>query len=246
MSYDYVTVKKGQRVRSIEVKKFGSISAAPTAAFQEVWDGGEAFQGWDKTPYIPQIASVSATDVGIKVTVEGLDDEGYLQVEDILLNGQTPVALDNSYTMLFRAYIPIMPSPTGDIWAGSGAFTLGIPANKRLLIPYDNNQTLMLFWTVPKGFYIECKGFRFTLGQGKEITIRQRMRTPGGVWRTQDFLWMYQNTLDFPCKVLNRAEEGTDIAFEVLSGGIGVPLAGVAEFVMYEYEWLSSINPKNR
>lgn len=241
MSHSYKSMINNRILETIDFKKFGTNPSLPTT-FQEIWTGEEDFQDWDArlSPTIPVVLSESSEDVGVEITVAGLDEDGYLHNEKVILNGTTPVSLTSQFTNIFRAGV------TNDVKELTGNVLI-YNAEQTILkahVPNSgNNQTLTLFWTVPKGFYMICKGFRFTLGQGKEVEIRQQVRLPGETWRTQDYLYMYENSIDFPCKIINRVEELTDIRFQAKGSVGGVPISGVSEFTFIEYSPNSSINP---
>lgn len=236
MAHSYVIKDKNKILRALDVKKFGALPSSSTS-FQDIWTGDVPYAGWDVPANIPYIYSTNAGDTGSTVFIQGLDEDGYMQEETVALNGTTNVNLANQYTTIYRAYVSNNVAPAGDLHIES---SLGVPMSH---VKYDDNQTLQLFWTVPKGMKAICKGFRFTLGQGKEATIRQRIRSVGGVWRTQDLIYAYQNAIDFPCKIYNIIPELTQVTFQAKTAIGGVPISGVAEFTLVETSEGSSKNP---
>ena len=240
MAYEYKVIKNNKILRAIDIKKFGSDDSIQSGSFQDLWTGGEVYQAWDHAADKPRLI-VAAGDVGVELTIQGQDADGYFQTETLL-----STSTDTDFTKDFsgaipRAWVSGSQVPTADIEIRYQDNVLAAH------VPYDANQTLQLFWVVPRGFHAICKGFRFNIGKGKDATVRQRSRAVGEIWRTQDTMYLYENSIDYPCKIHNIIPEMTQITFEANGGGTGIPLAGVAEFTLVENDIIdgkgTSYNP---
>lgn len=141
-----------------KVDKFGVNQQITTSTDPEdIWEfGGEYNYDENGTAPIAYLSSSDALDVGMTISVQGLDINGNYIAQDIEIDGQNVVLLE---TPLWRVYRMQNISDTGKDLAGilychtDPNPTAGVPAavSVRAIINNGNNQTLMALYTIPKG-----------------------------------------------------------------------------------------------
>ena len=180
------------------VNKFGrtpDMDAADTN--EDVWDGTGAY-AFPASAAAMKISSSSTDDDGapvgtgaLTVRVIGLDANWLEVSQDVILNGQTGVAIPTSLIRVYRAYILTAGTGevnAGDIWIGTGTITTGVPAVKYAGILAGLGQTLMAVYTVPNNFteakitrwYASCGAISASFGE-----VALQIRESGGGWRTR-------------------------------------------------------------
>jgi hypothetical protein len=153
------------------------------------------------------VVGTSTTD-NSQITVQGLDAD-YNKVSNIVtLNGTTTVTTSASYIRAYRAFVSDDNEPAGDVTIRHSGDTVAI-------ISAEENQTLMTTYTVPAGYTAYL--YQLVFGGAAELTnkfmtVRLRIRKPGGVFRTQSKYTIAAQTFEeimdfFPLKY----EEKTDI-----------------------------------
>lgn len=173
-----------QEINHKAVFKFGFNPSCDTNN-QTIWDGGGIYS------YISEATElkVSSADDGDTSTIQifGLDENWNEVNETITITGQTAVTTQNKYIRIFRGAV-LSNSPAGNIYAGTGTVTSGVPANIYMRITAGENQTLMATWTVPAGYTAYL--YQVTISSGtsnanKYITGRLKIRDYGQVFRTR-------------------------------------------------------------
>jgi hypothetical protein len=107
-----------------------------------------------------KISSTSASDTsdgtGARtVVISGLDGDFNTVTETVILNGQTAVNTTNSYLYVNQFYVASLGSGTsnaGDINAGTGTVTSGVPAVLYDMIATGFNQRTTAHYCVPAGY----------------------------------------------------------------------------------------------
>lgn len=162
---------------------------------ETVWDEGGAYSYLAAAAQLT-VSSSNANDAsggtGARtVQLYGLDGS-YDEIEETAtLNGQTAVTTTNSFLRIFRIIVRTAGSGdanAGDIYAGTGTVTAGVPANIFAKVLVGKNQTLMCLWTVPLGKRAFLAGL-FVTSQGNAAAtaeIRLIARPQGEVFQTKD------------------------------------------------------------
>jgi len=128
-------------------------------ALETVWAEGGLY-GYLSAASVLKVSSSSTDDAAAgtgarTVQLYGLDAD-YNEINEIVtLNGQTSVNSVNSFLRINRMVIRSAGSGeinAGVVYAGTGAVTSGVPANKYATIAVGDGQTLMALWTVPAGY----------------------------------------------------------------------------------------------
>lgn len=107
-----------------------------------------------------KISSTSTDDTSAgtgarTVVISGLDGNFNTVTETVILNGQTAVNTTNSYLYVNQFYVATLGSGTanaGDINAGTGTVTSGVPAVLYDMIATGFNQRTTAHYCVPAGY----------------------------------------------------------------------------------------------
>lgn len=185
-------VSRGQIQGHSTVIVFGYNPDVDTSE-ESVWpDGGTI-------PH-PTVASVlkissSSTDdtsngTGARtVFIEGLDGNYAVVSETVTLNGQTAVNTTNSYLYINSFYVVTVGSGganAGNINAGTGTVTLGVPAVLYDIIAVGYNQRTTAHYCVPAGYTGYLITGSITSGQisgSTSITAFLKQHSPDGILR---------------------------------------------------------------
>jgi hypothetical protein len=151
-------VARGQIAYHESVYKFGNNPAVANSV-ETVWSEGGLYS-YLSAATVLKVSSSSTNDASAGTgarTVElfGLDGDYNEISETVTLNGQTAVNTTQSYLRINRMIVRSAGSGeanAGNIYAGTGTVTTGVPANKYATIAVGDNQTLMGLWTVPAGY----------------------------------------------------------------------------------------------
>jgi hypothetical protein len=139
--------------------KYGENNQVATAPGSTLWDGkditGLELYPWiaDGTEETLELLSSSANDTlagsgAKKVRIFGLTKTGLYQVEDISMNGITPVQTIGKYWRFFRAYVVESGARAG----AAGNITIRYSSTIVGAIVLGNNQTMMALFTIPLGY----------------------------------------------------------------------------------------------
>lgn len=180
----------GHRIEHI----FGYNPDIDSGTEETIWTYGGLYSHLAE-PTILKISSGSANDAAAgtgarTVYILGINGDGSEVAETVTLNGQTAVNTTYTYTEIQRIVVMTVGSGgvnAGQIYAGTGTVTLGVPANVYGHITVGDNQSLMGHFTVPAGYtgYM-VKG---SISSGTEsgsnyITGRLKVKDASGVVRT--------------------------------------------------------------
>ena len=171
-------------------------------------------------PFIPTSASVvnikstSASDVGILISIGGLDTN-YLPIsESVLLNGTTLVPTVNAYLRIHSMWVSNGIEPIGSIDAL-------VSGNVVSHVDPKINQSLAAIFTIPSG----KTGYLYigdvAVGKNGDAEVRMYVKYYGGVWLVghivQVFQGSYRHDFVFPTPLPER----TDIKVTGLSTTTG-------------------------
>ena len=176
------------------VHKFG-FNPVATTSWEPIWDQGGIYTWPDAGGEAMFVASTDVNDTndggtGARhVHVTGILADGSEFIEEVLLDGQTPVALVNTNVRaLSRSFLHDAGSSgvnAGDIYLGNGTFTDGVPVNKFLKITAGNGQTLHGLYSSPAGKTVRLLSYNaFGARSGAtDVDFRIRFRIDRGPWR---------------------------------------------------------------
>jgi len=213
-SYDSIL---GQAKSNIH--KFGSNSNVPNQVSIEspvtAWDFQTNYNFPDDIGESLFIVSADPADIGQEITVVGLDENFSSKQQTINLNGTTNVALNGSWSRVFRAYNSGSSELSGDISVVNSEGDV-----YAYLMP-ENNQTLMALYTIPAEYTGYLMKFHCsaqnTSSAAINYTIHFKTREFGKVFRTRKIISCSTNqsdeeTLLFPLELPPK----TDIIFQIV------------------------------
>jgi hypothetical protein len=134
------------------VQKFGHNDDFDASETVPVWTPGTAYT-WKAAAAASTIVSTDVNDTAAgtgmqTVTVQGVNDTGYLISETAALDGQTPVNLVNQYKRIFRMF----GATAGSGGVNAGAIRASIGGTLTAEIQAGDGQTLMAIYTIPQNY----------------------------------------------------------------------------------------------
>lgn len=214
--------------------KFG-FNADIDNTLETVWSRGGLYSYLSAASVI-KVSSSSTSDTSSgtgarTVTISGLDANYDEISETVTLNGQTAVNTTNSFLRVFRLLVNTAGSGgqnAGVVYAGTGSVSSGVPANVYGAIEIGDNQSLMGFWTVPRGYTAYLMQVDVTVNTevaNKYGTVSICARPEGGVFNVKDKFVMsqdvYHQEFTFPLKF----EEKTDFEVRAIASSSNADLA---------------------
>jgi len=165
------------------------------------------------------------------ITISGLDANYDEISESVTLNGQTAVNTTQSFLRVFRMIVNTAGSGNqnaGVIYAGTGTVTSGVPANKYGTIAVGDNQTLMCFWTVPRGYTAYL--YQVDISMNTEVankygTVSLVARPEGGVFNVKDKFALSQDIIHQEFKHPIKFAEKTDLEVRAIASSSNADLA---------------------
>lgn len=176
--------------------KFGHLVTSTTSAQETIWDGTGLYVyylGFGVDAKKVDVASDNAADI-YNLVIQGLDPDGNLIQETILLAGVNPVQSTLTYSRIFRAWNDNGTEFVGDI----KVYETGIPANILAHVHAEEQQTQMAMFTVPLGFTAYLFYGSTSIGAGKQTSIRYVARAKDKVFRVQERFPLYETNLEAP------------------------------------------------
>ena len=154
--------------------------------------GYEIDQGTiDGTPAAVIVGSTSAADNGSTATgaltarVIGLNSSGVAATEDVTLDGQTGVTTSATWSAINGLRVLTWGSGktnAGNLWVGTGALSVGIPAVRIFSALAGHSKGLTAYYVVPAGKTLYLRRFNTTLAQAtKAIDISVEVSTDSGI-----------------------------------------------------------------
>ncbi len=210
-----------------ELAKHGFNGDIDTASTPEhVWTYG-GVRTSPTSSFTPFIASDSASDTDVTMTVNYLDANGERQSLDIALNGQTPVSLGVTATECTRTYIADVSNNAlaGDVAVTTANnFTSGAPDNQNEVLAYvtaSYEQTQIAADRVPTGYKYHIKHLLTDIvrasGAAGSAEVHLQTRVSGGHWRSRRvFQIQTGGSISTPISGLTL-DAGTDIRGVVVS-----------------------------
>lgn len=195
-----IEVSKGNIPGHSLIFKFGrnddiDIGTVP----EDVWTYGGTYT-YNDTPSVQYISSDDPTDLGMIITVEGLDANYQPQSIQVVLNGQTQtqIGTGETFVRVFRAFNsgPIEFSGNLLIYDDTvTSVTLGVPSpttSVKAEIRALDQQTYMALYTVPADHTAFFMGAQVSITTGasasKSAEVELRTRQTSGVFRSQELV----------------------------------------------------------
>ena len=224
-------VSRGQISYHEPVHKFGFNSSVDTT-LATVWLQGGLYSYLSSASTL-YISSSSANDTAAgtgarTVTVFGLDNNFDEKIETVSLNGQTGVELNG--TTWFRVNRIVVNSAgtgggnAGVLYVGTEATPSGgVPTNKYATVGIGDNQTLMMTYTIPRGYtgYITQKDVSASSSAGKFAILSLVARPFGGVFNVKDRVLSSEGYSTIPYPYALKFTEKTDIEIRAQADSAG-------------------------
>jgi len=238
--YDFkLAIAKGHVQEHINLHKFGRNPACALNTPEAIWNGGAAYTGHNAVAAeLLTVVSSDAADDAVAVgtgawTVRlfGLDANWDPLVEDVILDGVTPVDTVNTFIRMDRARV--LTAGTGAKNAGSITAAQKVTtANVMMVMPIGYNSTMIAAWTIPAGYRGFFTGWTASLSGGAtgNALVRLLARPEGQVFQVQEELSIVAagaSTIERVYITPKGAyDEKTDIFIEATAGSNGVGVAG--------------------
>ena len=238
--YDFkFALAKGHVDGHINLHKFGRNPSCALNSPEAIWNGGDVYTGHNAVAAeILTVVSSDAADDAVAVgtgawTIRlfGLDANWDPLVEDVILDGVTPVDTVAAFIRMDRARV---------LTAGTGAKNAGTitaaqkvtTANVMMVMPIGYNSTMIAAWTIPAGYNGFFTGWTASLSGGAtgNALVRLLARPDGQTFQVQEELSVVAagaSTLERVYITPKGAYgEKTDIFIEATAGSNGVGVAG--------------------
>lgn len=213
-----LNVARGLISGASSVHRIGYRSSLQNSTEQVIWTGT------DNEPFVPSTASIlnirsdDPTDIGIEITISGLDSNYDPIIDTIELNGTTNVPTTNLYLRVHNLYVSNGTVPNGSINAYIGT---DIVAH----IDPNINQSMMGTYTIPNGSIGYLYVGDVSVGKGGDAEVRMKIKNPGGVWMTCHIAQVFQGSYRYDFTFPSRLESGMDIKITGLTTTTGSSIA---------------------
>lgn len=188
------------------VRKFGAIDGLTASTDTDLWEYGTLGSGTAKYTFsdddVADITLMSSSDAddSVAITIEGLDGDGNLVIQNKALNGQAQVELDTPLNRVNRAYNSNGTVLEGDVYiyttdttAPGGVPQIADQVNVRGFLNSTDSQTLQGPFSVPVGCVALILGLEASLSHVTvnptgtvNITCKGIVREFSKIPRTQD------------------------------------------------------------
>lgn len=193
------------------IDKFGYNDTIGSSAYETIWDGGATYAHPPSALAMTVTSDEGGTDNGVQVTVEGLDDDGYVVTQEVTLNASGTATTTQTFERVYRAYVSGSTGATGDISVTNSGIVYA-------LIKAEFQQTMMAVYTVPTGKRAFLIAANISIEKNQDIVAKLMLRRPGGVFRAAGLVTSFgvpfQRVWQFP-PIL---EAGTDIEIRAKAG----------------------------
>lgn len=202
---------------------------------ETVWSNGGLYS-YPSAATVMTVSSASSNDTSAgtgarTIEIYGLDSD-YNEISEVVsLNGQTAVNTVNSYLRINRGVVRTAGSGgvnAGALYVGTGAVTLGVPANVYLSVALGDNHTSSALWTVPAGYTAYLHELSVTVAtsqNNKFCTVTLVSRPFGEVFQMRDRVVVANGPHLQEYKIPLRFEEKTDIEVRAIGSSSGADIS---------------------
>ena len=220
--------------------KFGQ-NPAIGAAYETVWDQGGIYAYLSSATVLKVSSSSTDDDVGgtgaLTVQLYGLDANYEFIGETITLTGRTAINTTNSYLRIYRIVVRSAGSGgknAGDIYAGTGIVTTGVPAVKYAKIVIGNNQTLMCVYTIPAGKIGLLIEIHASMDKAKDATLKLLARPVDEVFQIKDIIGLFEDISDREYHPPLKYAAKTDLELQAISTGADTAVQAGFNLILVE------------
>lgn len=239
-------VSRGQVAFHQFIHKFGFNPSVDTN-LATVWLQGGLYSYLSSASTL-YISSSSTADTGAgtgarTVTVSGLDNNFDQKVETVTLNGQSGVELNGStWFRVNRIVVNTAGSGganAGVLYVGTEASpTGGVPTNKYATVGIGDNQTLMMTYTIPRGYtaFITQKDVSASSSAGKFAILSLVARPFGGVFNVKDRVLSSQgySSIAYPYPLKFTEKTDIEVRAKADSAGGTVTVSAALDIVLIQ------------
>lgn len=225
ISNDFLNISRGLDYNLYEPSYKFSMRDPLGTSEEVVWDGPAA------EPFLPlsagqlNVVSSDAADVNIPLMIVGLDADYNVLVEEVIINGTTPVLTVNSFLRVNKAYNNGSANFLGNISISSGGQVVAY-------VRGGYGQTLSSQYTVPAGYTFYLYNLVKTAGKGSDAEISFRVRELGKVWKVQHIVHLSENPLEHGYLFPIRYTEKSDIRIQGFSRSVATDVTASYEFLL--------------
>ena len=212
------------------------------SAFETIWNVGGTYSYLDNATIL-KISSDDSEDtntagVGARtILIQGLDAD-YKEIEETVeLDGEDEVNTTKEYLRVYRMIVQTVGSEgdnSGTIYAGTGAVSAGVPANKYASIPPGYNQSMMAVYTVPAETTAYMTQFYCSPDSQASFQVQLRTRDENGIQRVRNQLHAFQNVGNFMYKPYLKITEKTDIELRASVGTANTEFGGGFSLILID------------
>ena len=239
-------VSRGQITYHEFVHKFGFYNAVDTN-LTTIWSQGGVYS-YLSSASVLYISSSSTDDTGAgtgarTVTVSGLDNNFDEKAETVSLNGQAGVELNGStWFRVNRIVVNTAGSGGGNagvLYVGTEATPSGgVPTNKYATVGIGDNQTLMMTYTIPRGYtgYVTQKDVSASSSAGKFAILSLVARPHGGVFNVNDRVLSSSgySTIEYPYPLKFTEKTDIEIRAKADSAGGTVTVSAALDLILIQ------------
>jgi len=193
------------------IHKYGFNEGVGTS-WETIWEQGGAvtFVSTAAVVGIPS-GSQDASNDGVEITVEGLDEDYAEQSVTLTLDASGDATSTETFIRVNRAFVSGSTALAADVDIEIGSTTVAH-------IDADHQQTLQNIYTVPAGKKaylrrVHCS----TATKNKDVQVRVWARENGGVFRTRDTFGIFEGAYEKEYDVALVFGEKTDIQIQAIS-----------------------------
>lgn len=205
----------GRIKNASHIHKFGANFDIDTNSDPEsVWTAGGLYP-WDafNTAGVLVVTSDDTDDdVGqsgaTEIKVLGLDENYNATEETFTMDGTSNVTGSVTFKRVFRAFVTAGDTNVGNITVSRGGTVVA-------QIDADYGQTLMLVYTIPKGYTGFMLCLDASLNKAEDGNVRVHQRPFNGVFRIAHMAELFQNIYRYDFPIPLKFEEKTDIDFRI-------------------------------
>ena len=239
-------VARGQISFHEFVHKFGFYDSV-TTSLTTIWSQGGVYSylASASTLYISSSSTDdAAAGTGARtVTVSGLDNNFDEKVETVTLNGQSGVELNGGTWMRVNR---IVVNTAGSGGANAGVLYVGteatpssgVPTNKYATVAAGDNQTLMMIYTIPRGYtgYVTQKDVSASSSAGKFAILSLVARPFGGVFNVKDRVLSSQgySSIVYPYPLKFTEKTDLEIRAKADSAGGSVTVSAALDIILIQ------------
>lgn len=220
--------------------KFGQ-NQSVGAAYETIWDQGGIYSYLAVATVLKISSSSTDDDIGgtgaLTVQIYGLDANCEMIDEIVTLTGRTAVNTTLSYLRVHRLVVRSAGSGdenAGDVYAGIGNITAGVPDTKYAKIIIGNNQTLMCVYTIPAGKIGLLTETHASMDKAKDATLRLLVRPVGEVFQIKDIMGLFEDVSDREYHPPLKYVAKTDLELRAISAGAGTAVQAGFNLILVE------------